>query len=217
MSRLWLVLVIGACAQAGPSDRTGDSGTPTDAPGHEIDAAPRSDGPGSGSGSGSGSACSFTGALASWNLTGQTGTEPSVVAASTATGVTAGALTRSAALTAVSGADSINSSMWPAAAALDATKYYAFTLTAPTGCSITLTSVSIDALASGSGPASGAIATSSDGFVATTPISTAAPSTPAVTATASGQLELRVYGYSASGATGTLRIRTTLTVHGTIQ
>ncbi|HET9989763.1 MAG TPA: hypothetical protein VFQ65_14625 [Kofleriaceae bacterium] len=217
MSRLWMVLAIGACAQAGPADRVGDSGTTIDAPGHVTDAPPHGDGSGSGSGSGSGGGCSFSGALARWDLTGQTGSESSVVAASTATGVTAGSLTRAAALTAQSGAGSINGSNWPTAGALDATKYYAFTLTAPTGCSMTLTSVAIDLKASATGPANGALATSKDSFVATTPVGTAAPSTPTVTASASGQLEIRVYGYSASATGGTLRVQNTLSVNGTIQ
>ena len=140
-----------------------------------------------------------------------------MTAASTATGVTAGTLTRAAALTAQSGAGSINGSNWPTAAALDTTKYFAFTLTAPTGCSgMTLTSIAIDLKASGTGPANGAIATSKDTFATTTPVGTSAPSTPTVSATATGQLEIRVYGYAAGGTGGTLRVQNTLTVNGTI-
>ena len=80
-----------------------------------------------------------------------------------------------------------------------------------------VTSVAIDLKASGSGPANGAIATSSDSFVATTPVGTGAPSTPTVTASTTGQLEVRVYGYAATATGGTLRIQNTLTVNGTIQ
>ena len=88
---------------------------------------------------------------------------------------------------------------------------------APTGCSIALTSIAIDLKASGTSPANGAIATSSDSFAATTPVGTGAPSTPTVTASTTGQLEIRVYGYAAGSTGGTLRVQNTLTVDGTIQ
>jgi len=226
MSRVWMLLVIGACAQATPADRASDSGATPDASAPVMDApaghgsgngSGNGSGTGSGSGSGTGNGCTFSGALAKWDMSAQPGTEASVAASTTATGVTAGALTRAATLTAQSGAGSINGSNWPTAAALDATKYYAFTLTPPTGCTMTLTNVAIDLKASGTGPANGAIATSKDSFAATTPVGTAAPSTPAVTVTTSGQIELRVYGFAATGTGGTLRVQNTLTVNGTIQ
>ena len=134
----------------------------------------------------------------------------------TATGITAGAVQRAAALTAVSGANSINSSSWPTAAQADATKYYALTIAPPSGCMLSLTALAIDAKASGTGPAAAAVATSLDAFAQLVTISTSAASTPAVTATHGGPIELRVYGYSASAAAGTLRLQGTLSVQGSL-
>jgi hypothetical protein len=138
-----------------------------------------------------------------------------VVAASTATGVTASELTRAAGLTATAGAGSINSSNWPTGA-LDATKYYAFTVTPPSGCSVKLSGLAIDIKSSASGPASGALATSADAFVATTTVGTSAPSTPTMTTTSSTTLEIHVYGSAATSTSGTMRIQNTLTVSGSI-
>jgi hypothetical protein len=176
------------------------------------------DGTGSGSGSGSGSgACSFSGVLATWNLASQPGTEVSAPSTTTAPGVTGATLGRSVGLTAAAGTGSINSTNWPTTAQLDMTKYYTLTMTPPSGCSISVTMMSIDALASGTGPANGSVATSADAFAHTTTVSTSAPSQPAVTATLPGMLELRVYGFGASATSGTLRLQNTLSVTGTLQ
>jgi len=203
-----VLFVLGACATASPGtfndSVTGDAHPSGDAPQQQHgDAAPTS-------------GCSFTGALATWDLSGQTGSETMVPAATNATGVTAGELTRAAALTATSGTGSINSSGWPTTGALDATKYYAFTVSPPSGCSIKLTGVAIDVKSSGTGPATGALATSADAFGSTTTVSTAAASTPTMTTTSSTTLEIHVYGYSATGSSGTMRIQNTLTVNGSI-
>jgi hypothetical protein len=164
-----------------------------------------------------GSGCTFSGVLATWDFTSQTGSEASVVSASAATGVTAGPVTRATALTSSSGAGSINSTNWPTGGAIDATKYYAFTISPPSGCALKITTIDLDAKASASGPATGMIATSSDSFVMTTSASTAAPSTPALNVSSSASLEVRVFGYSASSTGGTFRVENTLTVNGTIQ
>lgn len=163
------------------------------------------------------SSCSFSGALATWDLSGQTGSEATVVATTMASGVTAGPVTRAAALTATAGSGSINSSNWPSSSALDPTKYYAFTLAPPTGCTIKLSTIAIDAKASGTGPASAVLATNVDAFVTTIPVSTSAASSPTITVTSSTNLEIRLFGYSASATAGTLRVQNTLTVSGSLE
>jgi hypothetical protein len=161
----------------------------------------------------------FTGVLATWDFTTAPGSQAGNPAKSMATGVTAGMFTRSpAGLTATSGLNSINSSAWPTAAALDATKYYTVTITPPSGCTLSLTSMAIDAKSSGTGPASAVLATSVDQFAATSPIVTSAPSTPTLAISGSaGAVELRFYGYSATSASGTLRVQNTFSVTGSLQ
>jgi hypothetical protein len=163
-------------------------------------------------------ACAFSGALATWDLTGQAGSQASTTVTSTGGGVTASALTRAAALTATSGLNSINSSNWPTGAALDATKYYSFTVTPPAGCNLSITSLAIVAKSSGTGPVTAVAATSVDNFAGTTAVSTTAPSSPAVTAAnQTAVVEVRLYGYGAGGTAGTMRVENTLTVNGTVQ
>ncbi len=213
----WVALACG-CASAIEPRETTDAAPQHDATAHDapattdgtpprIDAA--IDAPASG--------CAFTGILATWTLTGASGSQVSTPVTSTATGVTAGDLTRSAALTAASGADSMNSSGWSTSAQRDTTKYYTLSLTPPAGCAANLTMMSIDLKSSGTGPAMAEVATSIDTFTATTPASTSAASTPALSANATGAIELRVYGYAATGASGTMRVENTVTISGSIQ
>lgn len=162
--------------------------------------------------------CAFTGALATWDLSAQPGNEAQAAATSTVTGVTAGPLSRASGLTAVSGTGSINASGWPTAAQLDATKYFTLSITPPSGCTMALTSMTVAASKSSTGPASGAVATSTDSFAQTTAMSTSSQSTVTLSVTgATGAIELRVYGYGATGTTGTFRIQNTLTVSGSLQ
>lgn len=159
----------------------------------------------------------FTGVLATWTLTGQAGNQASTPASATAPGVTAAALTRSAGLTAVSGADSINASGWPTANMADLTKYYSFAVTPPAGCSLAISSVSIDLARSGTGPALGALATSSDNYAQQILVSTNTASTPSLVASGGTmQLQIRIYGYMASSAAGTLRLENTLSLTGSL-
>jgi hypothetical protein len=202
---------LAACATATPLSLSGDGGNPG------VDAERATGGDAQQHGDASMSGCSFTGALASWDFTGQAGSEATVVAATMASGVTAGPVTRASALTSSSGAGSINSNNWPSSGAIDTTKYYAFSIAPPTGCSLKLTAIAIDAKASGTGPSTAALATSADAFAATTPVSTSAASSPTITVTSSSNLEIRLYGYSASATSGTMRIQTTLTVNGSIE
>lgn len=159
----------------------------------------------------------FSGVLASWSFSGQPGSQASTAAGSAAPGVTAGAISRSAALTAVSGANSINSSNWTTSASRDDTRYYTFSVTPPAGCELDLTSLSIETAASATGPGSAEVATSADSFTANATVGVASSSTAALTVTdATTAIELRVYGYSAGGTGGTLRIESTLSISGAL-
>ena len=204
-------VTLGACALAGPDARRNnpDANEPMhDAPSsiHSPDAPPAS-----------GCAQAFTGVLATWSLTAAAGNQASSAASSTATGVTAGALTRSAGLTAASGTGSINSTGWPTTSSPDTTKYYTFTITPPSGCKLALSSSALDISHSGTGPANGAIATSSDNYANKVSVSTSAAATPSlVVAGGTTQLEIRVYGYTASSGSGTMRIQNTLSLSGSL-
>ena len=158
-----------------------------------------------------------SGGLVTFDLTAQPGNEVSAPGMS-ATGLTSGALSRAAALTAELGSGSINSTGWTTSATANAADYYTFTVTPGAGCTITLTSIAIDVQASSTGPSTGDVATSADAF-ATHTASFAGTSTPTVTLTGvagTGAIELRVYGYGAKDSTGTFRIENTLTLSGSI-
>jgi hypothetical protein len=167
---------------------------------------------------GNSSGCGFSGVLATWTLTGASGSQASTAASAMAPGVTAGAISRSSGLTAASGTGSINSSNWATGAQPDSMKYYTVSIAAPAACALQVTSLSVDVKASGTGPTKAAFATSADGFAQTGAISTTAPSTPSTSITGTnGSLEIRIYGYSAGGAIGTMRVQNTLSVTGTLQ
>ena len=160
----------------------------------------------------------FTGTLASYSFAGEPGTQASTVVSTKAAGITAGNVTRAAALTATAGTNSINSSNWPLTAARDITKYYAFTIAPPAGCTLTLTTANIDALSSGTGPVSGQLATSADNYTATQAISTTAAVMVNVgVMDATGMIEVRIYGYAATGTGGTLRLKGTLSIDGQLK
>jgi hypothetical protein len=162
--------------------------------------------------------CSFTGALAAYDFTGESGDQTSTTATSTAPGVAAGNVKRAGTLTAVSGADSINASGWATASHADTTKYYTLSVTPPSGCSLDITSISIDTSASGSGPSTGAVATSEDSFGAMTTFTTGATHNNTLSVSGStSAVEIRIYGYSASSSAGTMRMQSTLTVTGSLK
>ena len=159
----------------------------------------------------------FSGVLATWSLAGETGSQTSTNAASSAPGVTAAPITRAPALIAAAGSGSINSTNWPLGSALDPMSYYTVSLTPPAGCALVLSAASIDVKSSGTGPAMAAVGTSSDGFAQTQALATTAPSTPTLSASASGNLELRIFGYGATAVSGTMRIQNDFTVSGKLQ
>ncbi len=131
--------------------------------------------------------------------------------------MTAGDVKRGGALTPSAGTGSISSSGW-SVGALDTTKFYTITLTAPSGCALDATGLALDATSSGTGPTSAAVGTSADAFATTIPASTTAAGTVNLTATAAGgMLEIRIYGSGATATTGTMRIQNTLSVTGTVR
>lgn len=209
-----LLVVLAGCATAREESRGNSDANDS------VDAAVQVDAPHSMADAGATGSCAnaFTGVLATYSFSGATGNQASQPVTSTATGIAAGPITRASGLTPVSGATSINSSNWSLGATLDPAKYYALTLTPPSGCTLSLTGAAIDAKASGTGPAMAAVGTSADSFAATVSISTAAPSTPALSVSnASSVIELRVYGFAATATGGTLRLQNTLTVSGSLQ
>lgn len=204
-------MLIAGCASAGSPRAGADDAAGDDSPGEDasmrVDAAERPDTPTN--------ACAFSGIIATWSFTGDAGGQPATSAASSAPGFTAGAIQRATSLTATSGANSINSSNWSTAALRDDTKYYTLTITPPTGCALDLTSAAIDARSSGTGPTKASIATSADSYGPGQTVSTTAASTPALTVTnQTATVEVRVYGWTASGTAGTMRLQNTLTLTG---
>jgi hypothetical protein len=162
-------------------------------------------------------ASAFSGILASYDFSAQSGSETSVTVSSTATGVTAGSFRRASSLTASSGSGSINSTNWATSSSRDTTKYYSVSITPPAGCAMSLTSLGVDAAKSSTGPASGAAATDADSFASTSTAATSTTSTPALSVTgATGAVEIRIYGYHASGTSGTFRVQNTFTISGSL-
>jgi hypothetical protein len=187
-----------------------------------VDAAPDATVPPVDSGSDTGSvACpehGFTGALAIYDLASQPGAEASAQATSLAAGVTALPISRASTITPVSGAGSINGSGWTTAASPDAARYYTLTVAPPAGCTLVLSTLSVDVRASSTGPAEASVATSVDGFGAhTATFAGTSAGDVALSASAAGAIEVRVYGYGATGSAGTLRIQSTLTVSGALE
>jgi len=216
-----MLLVVSACASAEVSrqepEPDASRGTPTPdaaeppAPSDAPSGGLHGDAPGA-------SGCAFTGVLATWSFSGETGSEISKAVASTAANITATDFTRGSGVTAVNGAGSMNSSNWPTAASADATKYYTVTITPAAGCTMDLTSVAIDAKSSTSGPATAGVGTDADQFAYGTVVSTTAPSTPALSVTgATGAVEIRVFAWSSVGASGTFRVQNTFSVSGALQ
>ncbi len=182
-----------------------DSGSPTDtgAPGDSSSTCPQH---------------GFSGTLVTFDFTGQSGSEASVSAATMAAGITGGALSRAAGLTAVSGAGSINSSGWSTAAMADKTLYYTFSVTPAAGCTLGLASLAIQTAASGTGPANFDVGTSVDNYTAlSTAYGGTSTDTVTLSASAAGAITVHVFGYGATGSTGTMRVEGTLSLTGSIQ
>jgi hypothetical protein len=193
-----------------------DTGLPTvDSGGDDAGSDSGSDG----GGNDSGSVCAqpFNGVLATWDFTGETGSQASTAAKSSAPGVGAGAISR-VGVNPNAGANSINSNSWSLSSSPDKTKYYTFTIKPPSQCALDVTSIAIDTKSSNTGPASAAAATSDDGFNQTSNVPTNASSSVSLAVSGSiGAVEIRVYGYGATSSAGTMRIQNTLTVSGAVK
>lgn len=160
----------------------------------------------------------FSGAIATFDFTGEPGSQASTPSKSSAPGATVGPVTRAQTVTAVAGLNSINASNWAMTTQPDTSRYFTFKITPPAGCTLDLSSASIDTKTSASGPTKGAVATSVDGFKTGT--SFAAGAAGAVPMTVSGAMsavEVRVYGWGAQSTSGTLRIQNTLTITGALK
>jgi len=163
------------------------------------------------------STCAASGTLVTYDFTGAPGNQTSTAATSTTSGITAGAVARASTITPVSGANSINGSGW-STSSLDSTRYYTLSISPPPSCTLSITSIDIDTKSSSTGPASASLATSADGFSTKTTVTTNASTSVAMSVTGvTSTLEVRVYGYAASGTAGTMRIENTLSVAGTLQ
>ena len=171
----------------------------------------------SGGGGGGGGCPTFTGVLATFDFTGEPGDQSSTAPASSAPGIGAGNVTRSSSVTGVTGTDSMNSSGWGTGSSADSSKYYTFTLTPDSKCTLDITSVSVDSKSSSSGPMKGSVGTSDDSFGTKTAFSPGGTDSVSVSVSgASGAVEIRVYGYSASSGSGTFRVQNTLSVTGSL-
>src|SRR5579862_8952094 len=140
-----------ACAVAGQPDLSADAGprgstNPTiDAQDPVIvDSAPSGfDADLQGVDANSSSSCgtSYSGVIATWTFSGQPGSQATTPLGPTASGVTGVGISRSSALTAASGTDTMNASNWGMSAQTDTTKYYALSIAPPSGCMLDLTSI----------------------------------------------------------------------------
>lgn len=164
----------------------------------------------------SGGPCTFTGELVAYDLATIVGTS-NVPATRTGGSVTTTALSH-AGVTAVSSSQAMNASNW-STSSMDTSKYFSFSVTPPSGCSLKLTSLSIDLKASNTGPSNAAVATSLDGFASTktVTVSTAGGAqTVTLTGTKAGTIEVHVLGYNASSAQGTLRLESVVSLQGQV-
>lgn len=190
----------------------GSSGTSTGSDGGKATGGKDSGTTGTGGG-----ACSASGVLATFDFTGEPGDQSSTAVTSTAAGISAGSVSRSSSVTGTTGADSINSTGWATGSSADGSKYYTFTITPDAACTLDITKIAIDTKSSGTGPTKGAVATDDDSFGTKTGF-TANTSTNVTLSVsgASGAVEIRVYGFSASSGSGTFRVQNTLTVSGAL-
>jgi hypothetical protein len=160
----------------------------------------------------------FSGTLVTFDLSSEPGNEATAPVTSTATGVTSSALGRAAAINPVNGNGSINGDNWGTGASADPTRYYTFTVTPASGCTLDVTSLTYDVRASSTGPANGDVATSVDSFgTHSAAFAGTSTGTASLGATSSGAIEIRVFGFGATSSAGTFRIENTLSLGGNLQ
>ena len=160
------------------------------------------------------SICGYGQAVATYDLTSQPGNQVSSPASSVLSGWTASDITRGSGITGVSAASSMNSSGF--GSSFNADDYYEFTFTTPsTTGSYNIASFALLMRRSPNGPISLDIRYSINGASETAVSTTSLPTVdkdmlvtfPAQVGLSSNQtLRIRVYGYTAIGSSGTLRI-----------
>lgn len=159
----------------------------------------------------------FNGTLATWDFANEPGNQAQTAAKSSAPGVTAGAISRANSLTANVGGSSINASGWPTGS-IDANRYYTLTIKPPAGCALDVTQVKIDTKTSATGPADGAIGTSDDKFATAVKFTPSSVATVGMSVKGSNTtVEIRIYGYTAGSAAGTMRVQNQLSVVGALK
>jgi hypothetical protein len=160
----------------------------------------------------------YSGVIATYDFTNEPGNQSSTPAKSTAPNVTAAAMSRANILSPVAGLNSINSNNWAMTAKVDTTRYYAFSITPPAGCTLDLSTISIDSKSSSTGPASGSVATSDDNFTMQASFTPNSVANAALSVSGSTKsVEVRVYGFTASSTSGTWRVQNTLTISGALK
>ncbi len=169
-----------------------------------------------------------------YDFTGSSGSQVSENPTTVSSGITAGSLGRGAGLTTATngGQDSINSMGFETSTSLVANDYYTFSVGPTAGNRVNFSTLAYTDRHSGSGPASFSVRSSVDGYATsllTYNISSTNTSNVSHTLdlssvgtlqNLSSSVEFRIYGYNASGSTGTYRILspsagTGLTISGT--
>ncbi len=162
----------------------------------------------------------FDGPLVTFDFGALAGGEASATAKTVVSGITSGTLTRStgtSGLTATAGSGSFNSSSWGVGSSADKGKYLTFTVTPASGCLVSLETLFVDVKSSGTGPTNGSVGTSVDTFTALgTPFAKDTTTTVTIGGVSgkSGAIEIRIYGYGATGSGGTMRVQNTMTLNG---
>jgi hypothetical protein len=137
--------------------------------------------------------------------------------------VTIGTVTRYGTLTCNSTADCYNTANWTTQTTINTTQYIEFTVTAAIGYQVNFASINFITQRSSTGPVNGRIAhdggtgtfSSSYDFTATTSNTAVSWDFTDFTANAGSTVKFRIYGWGASGSTGTLRLDD-LTLNATI-
>ena len=145
-------------------------------------------------------------------FTGSAGNQTSEAAESQPDDGTASAITRGSGLTAVLGANSINSSAWSQAVTRSLTDYYEWSVTPDAGFEMDLSGLAFTTRRSATGPTSLALYTSLDGYTAS--VGTALLATANNTrldfalgfSDLTSTLTFRLYGFGGSSGAGTLRL-----------
>lgn len=149
--------------------------------------------------------------LLTFDFAGLAGDEVSAGSGTNATGVLASTITRGSGVNASGNADRFNSNQWTTSASVDANDYLEFTITPDGGYLLTITSIDIQHMRSGTGPVSFVVRTSLDSYAAdATNVVTVADVTTSLSSTftftssinTSVPVTIRLYGYAAEGSTG---------------